>query len=121
MTLRIRLMLRWAFFALPFQMRQCKRSTSATITAFAVARSGSSVDKFAAASLVCCKRIAIWNHVQNWRFRYSYVGQYSAQTRTPVGKSGHLGGVDPAHGFKGSLDQRGDVGFGPRDGAKNLA
>jgi len=33
--LRIRLMLRWAFFALPFQMRQCKRSTSATITAFA--------------------------------------------------------------------------------------
>jgi hypothetical protein len=40
MTLRIRLMLRWAFFALPFQMRQCRRSTSATITAFAAARSG---------------------------------------------------------------------------------
>jgi hypothetical protein len=59
--------------------------------------------------------------VQNWRLRYSYVGQYSAQTRTPVGKGGHLGGVDPAHGFKGSLDQRGDVGFGPGDGAKNLA
>jgi hypothetical protein len=51
MTLRIRLMLRWAFVALPFQMRQCRRSTSATITAFAVTRSGSSVDKFAAASL----------------------------------------------------------------------
>jgi hypothetical protein len=61
MTLRIRLMLRWAFFASPFQMRQCRRSTSATIIAFAATRSGLSVDKFAAASLVCCKRIAIWN------------------------------------------------------------
>ena len=29
-------MLRWAFFALPFQIRQCRRSTSATIVAFAV-------------------------------------------------------------------------------------
>jgi hypothetical protein len=35
------------------------RSTSATIIAFAATRSGLSVDKFAAASLVCCKRIAI--------------------------------------------------------------
>jgi hypothetical protein len=42
-------------------MRQCRRSTSATITAFAVTRSGSSVDKFAAAGFVCCKRIAMWN------------------------------------------------------------
>src|ERR1700733_5108216 len=58
-TLRIRLMLRWAFFALPFQIRQCRRSTSATIVAFAFTRSGSFIDKFAAASFVCCKRIAI--------------------------------------------------------------
>jgi hypothetical protein len=47
MTLRIRLMLRWAFFALPFQMRQRRRSTSATIVAFAVTRSaGESGGKF---------------------------------------------------------------------------
>ena len=39
MTLRMRLMLRRAFFALPFHLRQCRRSTSATITAFAVTRS----------------------------------------------------------------------------------
>jgi hypothetical protein len=44
---------------LPFQMRQRRRSTSATITAFAVTRSGQSVDKFPAANFVCCKRIAI--------------------------------------------------------------
>jgi hypothetical protein len=29
-----------AFLALPFQMRQCSRSTSATITAFAATRAG---------------------------------------------------------------------------------
>jgi hypothetical protein len=58
-ALRIRLMLRWAFFALPFQIRQCRRSTSSTIVAFAVSRSGLSVDKLAAASFVCCKRIAM--------------------------------------------------------------
>jgi len=59
--------------------------------------------------------------VQNRWFRYSHVGQYSAQTRTTVGQSGHLGGVGPAHGFQGSLDQCGDVGLGPGDGAKDLA
>ena len=59
--------------------------------------------------------------VQNWRFRYSRIGQNRAQTRTTVGKSGHLGGVGPAHGFQGPLDQRGDVGLGPGDGAKDLA
>ena len=30
-------------------------------------------------------------------------------------------GVGPAHRFKGSLDQRGDAGFGPGDGATDLA
>ena len=59
--------------------------------------------------------------VQNRRFRYSCVGQNRTQTRTTVGESGDLGGVGPAHGFKGSLDQRGDVGLGPGDGAKDLA
>ncbi|MFL5284734.1 MAG: hypothetical protein ACJ8AW_28060 [Rhodopila sp.] len=53
------MMLRWAFFALPFQMRQCSRSISATIAAFAVTRSGSSIDRLAAASFVCCNRIAM--------------------------------------------------------------
>ena len=58
--------------------------------------------------------------VQNRRFRYSRVGQNRAQTRATVGESGHLGGVGPAHGFQGLLGQRGDVGLGPGDGAKDL-
>ena len=95
-------MLRWAFLALPFQMRQCKRSTSATITAFAVTRSGLSVANFDAASFVCCKRIAMWNQSKIGGFVTPRVGQNRAQTRTTVGESGHLGGVGPADGFQGS-------------------
>ena len=53
--------------------------------------------------------------------RYSRVGQNRVQTRATVGESGHLGGVGPAHGFQGLLGQRGDVGLGPGDGAKDLA
>ena len=59
--------------------------------------------------------------VQNRRFRYSCVGQNRTQTRTTVGESSDLGGVGPAHGFQGSLDQRGEVGLGLGDGAKDLA
>jgi hypothetical protein len=59
--------------------------------------------------------------VQNRRFRYAHVGQNRAQTRTTVGESGHLGGVGPAHGFQGLLNQRCYVGLRPGDGAKDLA
>ena len=41
MTARIREMLFRVFFALPFQIRQCNRSTSVTITPFAFTRAGS--------------------------------------------------------------------------------
>jgi hypothetical protein len=128
MTLRIRLMLRWAFFTLPFQMRQCRRSTAATIVAPRLRRDMLRHQPVSVVGRQICRRQrrVLQTHrdmkpVQNRRLRYSRVGQNSAQTRTTVGKSGHLGGVDPAHGFKGSLDQRGDVGLGPGDGAKDLA
>jgi hypothetical protein len=61
MTLRIRSMLRWAFVALPFQIRQCRRSTSATIAAFAWIRRGSSVDNPLATRFACWSRMAMWN------------------------------------------------------------
>jgi hypothetical protein len=51
-----------------------KRSTSPTIIVFAVTRSGLSVDKFAAATFVCCKRIAMWNQ--------SKIGSFVAPTLT---------------------------------------
>jgi hypothetical protein len=45
MTAWMRSMLIRALVALPFHSRQCKRSTSPTITAFAASRDGASHDK----------------------------------------------------------------------------
>ena len=59
--------------------------------------------------------------IENWGLHYSRIGQNSAQSRAAVGESGHLGGVDPAHGFEGSLYQCGDVDLCPGDGANDLA
>ena len=60
MTLRIRSMLRLAFFALPFQMRQRRRSTSSTITIFACIRPGPSDGNPLATCVACWIRIAMW-------------------------------------------------------------
>jgi hypothetical protein len=61
MPLRMRSKVFWAFLALPFQMRQCSRSTSLTIVALASVRPGSSVSNPLAASFACCSRMAMWN------------------------------------------------------------
>jgi DDE superfamily endonuclease len=61
MTSRTRSSVRRAFLALPFQIRQRRRSTSGTITAFACIRAGVSVDNPLAACLACCNPMAMWN------------------------------------------------------------
>jgi hypothetical protein len=61
MTLRTRSSVRRAFLALLFQIRQCRRSTSGTITAFACIRLGVSVDNPLAVCFACCSRMAMWN------------------------------------------------------------
>ena len=61
MTLRTRSSVRRAFLALPFQIRQCRRSTSGTIAAFACIRPGVSADNPLAACFACCNRMAMWN------------------------------------------------------------
>ena len=50
-----------ASLALPFQIRQCRRSTSATITALAFSRSGVSAGRVPAVFSACCSRMAMWN------------------------------------------------------------
>ena len=50
-----------AFLALPFHIRQCRRSTSSTITAFAATRAGSSADSPPAVCSRCWSRMAMWN------------------------------------------------------------
>jgi hypothetical protein len=53
MTLRTRLILRLAFFGLPFQMRQRRRSTSSTITDLACILPGLSSGNSPAAYAAC--------------------------------------------------------------------
>ena len=52
-------MLRLAFLALPFQMRQRRRLTSSTITVFACILPGQSAGKPLAVCAACCTRIAM--------------------------------------------------------------
>jgi hypothetical protein len=47
------------FFALPFQIRQCSRSTSVTITSFAVICAESPADSALAICLRCCSLILL--------------------------------------------------------------
>jgi hypothetical protein len=53
------------FFALPFQMRRRRRSTSSTITDFACILPGLSVGSPLAVCAVCWIRIAMWNQSRN--------------------------------------------------------
>src|SRR4051794_454854 len=79
MTARMRSRLIPASRALPFHNRQRRRSTSSTITAFAVERSGLSADKPPATRVRCCSRMARWNQSRigrpsmpaSWRMRRS--------------------------------------------------
>ena len=120
MTLRMRSRVRRAFLALPFQIRQCRRSTSATIAAFACIRPGLSVDNPLAACFACCSRMAMWNQSAIGGFLQPGIGQNRSQTGTAVGERGQLGVGGSADRLKAAPDQHRDVGIGLRDGAEYL-
>ena len=61
MTAPMRSIVTLASVALPFQIRQRRRSSSATITALAFSRSAVSADRVPAVFWACCSRIAMWN------------------------------------------------------------
>ena len=109
------------FFALPFQMRQRRRSTSATITAFAFTRSGLSVDK-SAGSLRCVPHPhSKVKPIENRRLRNPRIGQSTPQTGTTVSIHGHLGLVGLPQGFQVSPDQPRDVSVGLRHRREHLS
>src|SRR4051812_48538324 len=56
MTWRMRSRVIRASLALPFQIRQCRRSTSVTITALACSRSGVSIGRVPGICSACCSR-----------------------------------------------------------------
>jgi hypothetical protein len=102
-------------------MRQRRRSTSATIAAFAFTRPGLAVNNPLAACVACCIRMAMWNQSRIGGFVTPGIGQYRPQTRTTVGKRGHLGGLGLPRGFKVSQDQRHDVSVSLRHRCKHLS
>jgi hypothetical protein len=106
-------MLRLAFLALPFQMRQRRRSTSSTITDFACILPGSSVGNPLAVCFACCIRIAMWNQ--------SRMGGVVIPASTRIDRRPrHFSVVGSANSSKFSTDQRREVGVGLCDCAEHL-
>src|SRR5277367_753232 len=120
MTLRIRSSVICASLALPFQIRQCRRSTSATMAVLACIRPGASVDNPLAASLACCSRMAMWNQSAIGGFVSPCRGKNRTQAATAVGERGHHGVGSPADRLEATPDQHRDVGVGLRDSAEDL-
>src|SRR5271166_2422134 len=116
----MRLMLRLAFLALPFQIRQRSRSTSSTIIAFACTLLGLSADRPLAACVACWNRIAIWNQSRMGGVVTPAPTRTDPQTWTAISEGGHHCGVGSANSSKVSMDQRRDVGTSLRHRSEHL-
>ena len=123
MTLRMRSKVFWAFLALPFQMRQCSRSTSVTIVALASLRPGSSVSNPLAASFMraaatpwrCGTNLAIGRVVTSASARIS-----RSKPGTAVGERCHLCGSGSADCLEAPANLNRNVGVGSGDGTEDL-
>src|SRR3954470_13836994 len=116
----MRSMLIWASLALPFHSRQCRRSTSATITAFAATRAGSSADRPPAICARCCSRMPMWNQ-SIIGVADAGLGETAAQAGAAVGEGGQYRVFASPDGVEAAADQHFDVGIGFGDGAENLS
>ena len=108
-----------ASLALPFQVRQRRRSTSAAIAALPApgpARRPASRRRL----LRVLEPHGEMEPVQDRRVRDAGLGQDGPHAGAAVGERGQLGVAGAAHGVEGAPDQRHDVGAGVRDGAEQL-
>src|ERR1700736_3309173 len=121
MTLRTSSRVRRAFLALPFQIRQCRRSTSGTITAFACIRPGVSVDNPLAACFACCSRMAMWNQSANRRFLATGFRENQPKAGGAVGERGQLGVGGSTDRLKAAPNHRRGLRVGVRHGAEHLS
>src|SRR4051794_16356156 len=117
MTARIRSRVSLASLALPFQMRQRRRSTSATITALAFSRSGVSAGRMPAVFSACCSRMAMWNQS---RLGDTGIDQDRAQPGTAIGERRQPGVGGLANLLQTTLDQRFDRRIGLCDRGETL-
>jgi hypothetical protein len=121
MTLRTRSSVRRAFLALPFQIRQCRRSTSDTITAFACIRPGVSVDN----PLAACSRVAaphgdVKPIGDRWLLATG-LGQHRPEARGTVRERSQLGVGGSADCLKAAPDHHYDLRLGLRHSAEYLS
>ena len=128
MTMRIRSRLIRAFLALPFQMRQCNRSTSATITAPRLRRDmlrrhpRRIIGRQGAGDLLqMLEPHANVKPVEDRRFGDAGIGQNASKARTPIGEGRQFGAFRSADSVEGPADQHFDVRVRSGDGAENLA
>ena len=110
----------WAFLALPFQIRQCSRSTSATIAVFASHPTRLVGRQSARRLLRVLQPHGDVEPVRDRRLRDAGIGQNRSQAGTTVGERGHLGVGGSADRLEASPDQHRNVGVGPCDGAEDL-
>src|ERR1700751_5387013 len=106
MPLWTRSSVRRTFLALPFQIRQCRRSTSGTITAFACIRPGVSVDNPLAAGFACCNRM---EPIRYRRFLATGFRENRSKAGGAVAERGQLGVGGSTDRLKAAPDHHGDL------------
>ena len=109
-----------ASLALPFQIRQCRRSTSATITALAFSRSGVSAGRVPAVFSACCSRMAMWNQSRHGGSVTPALTRIERSPEQPSVNAVSSVSVGLADLGKAAPDQRLDRGVGLGDRGENL-
>ena len=92
-----------ALVALPFHNRQRRRSTSVTITAFAVTSNGLAV---VSAPAICLRCHSDMKPVENWRFGDSGIGENASKSRTSIGEGRQFGAFRSADGVEAPADEQ---------------
>ena len=121
MTARIRSVLIRASPALPFQMRQCSRSASSAIAAFASACRRVVSRQCAGDLLQVLEPHGDMKPVKHRRRGDTGVGEDAPQARAAAGKGGQCRVPGSPSGVGTAADQRLEVGTGFGDDAENLA
>src|SRR5271154_1790244 len=118
MTFRIRSIVIWAFFALPFQIRQRSRSTCSIMNAFCLHPARFVGRQRTRRQLCVLKPHRDMKPIENRWFRHARSGQDRPKAGTTIGERGQVTVV--AHGLEVSANQRRDVGVALRNSAKYL-
>src|SRR5271166_378215 len=116
----MRSMLICASVALPFHNRQCSRSTSSTITAFAATRAALSADRPLAVCLRCWSRMPMWNQSRIGSSVMPTSARIRRSPEHPVGEGGQHRVLGSPDGVEALADQDFDICISFGNGSENL-